>query len=143
MPIVFNITGSNVGSQQAPLDSSKTLDSISSDNSLMLSKNSGSTTSLIVTKMFVGSIVNQATSNVGKYMGDRHTQTQVSNFNSLVGIGFTALKNPYLAIAEVGINLTTTAIDNWYEQKWDRRASKQRMARLGYNSRGEVVGGKH
>ncbi len=82
-------------------------------------------------------------SNVGKWTGNSRHQTTVNNIQQIVGIGAMAVVSWPVALATVGINMATTAIDTGVEQKWDKRQSQQSLARAGYNSKGEMVGRRH
>ena len=82
-------------------------------------------------------------SNVGKWTGNSKNQTTANNIQQIVGIGAMAVVSWPVALATVGINMATTAIDTGIEQKWDKRQSQQNLARAGYNSKGELVGRRH
>jgi hypothetical protein len=86
---------------------------------------------LAVASMVASQTFNYMTSNVGKWTGSTQKQTQVNNAMQLVSIGAMAYVSPAIAIANVGMNLATTAIDTAYEQRWDSYSKEQARKRAG------------
>lgn len=82
------------------------------------------------------------TSNIGKWVGDSHVQNQINMIGEAIGIGALAYINPALAGVNVALNIATTAADYAWENKWDKRRSNQELTRLGYSSKGEMLGRK-
>lgn len=94
------------------------------------------------TKAIAMQAVSYATSNVGKWTGNSHTQQVVNNGMQAIDLGVMMYTNPGQAALTIVTSASTTLLNNAWEQKWDKRASNQNMARLGYSSTGEVVGRK-
>jgi hypothetical protein len=86
---------------------------------------------LAVASMIGSQAFNYMTSNVGKWTGSSAKQQQVNNAMQLVSIGAMAYVSPAIAIANVGINLATTAMDTAYEQRWDSYSKEQARKRAG------------
>lgn len=93
-------------------------------------------------KAVVMQAVNYSTSNIGKWTGNSHYQQVINNGMQAVDFGIMAITNPWQAAISIATGTSTTLLNNLWEQKWDKRASSQNMARLGYSSTGEVVGRK-
>ena len=74
---------------------------------------------------------NYMTSNVGKWTGSTQKQTAINNAMQLVSIGAMAYVSPIVAVANVGINLATTAMDTAYEQQWDSYSKEYARKRVG------------
>ena len=87
--------------------------------------------SLAVASMVASQTFNYMTSNVGKWTGSTAKQQQVNNAMQLISIGAMAYISPAIAIANVGINLATTAIDTAYEQRWDSYSKEYARKRAG------------
>jgi hypothetical protein len=100
-------------------------------NSKEVKQNQAFSKSLAVASMIGSQAFNYMTSNVGKWTGSTQKQNQVNNAMQLVSIGAMAYVSPALAIANVGINLATTAMDTAYEQRWDRYAKDNARKRAG------------
>lgn len=86
---------------------------------------------LAVATMIASQAFNYMTSNVGKWTGSTRQQTQINNAMQLVSIGAMAYVSPAIAIANVGINLATTAMDTSYEQRWDALSKDYARKRAG------------
>lgn len=140
--IVFNITASTQGmvTQQNVLDPKKTLDNVGQQAA---QPGRLSTTSILVGKMVAGNIANYCTSNVGKYTGNQHNQSQINNAQTAVGLAVTAYANPIIAGIQVATRIGTTMVDYSWEQKWNTRETRQKMYRMGFTNSGEMVGYKH
>lgn len=107
-------------------------------NSKEVKENQTSSKALAVASMIGSQAFNFMTSNVGKWTGSTQTQTNISNMMQLVSIGAMAYVSPAIAIANVGINLATTAMDTAYEQRWDAYQKEYNRLRVG-----EVKGRGH
>lgn len=94
-------------------------------------KNQDDSKALAVASMIGSQSFNYMTSNVGKWTGSSAKQQQVNNAMQLVSIGAIARVSPALAIANVGINLATTAMDTAYEQRWDSYSKEYARKRAG------------
>lgn len=94
-------------------------------------KNQDDSKTLAVASMIGSQSFNYMTSNVGKWTGSTQTQTNISNMMQLVSIGAMAYVSPAIAIANVGINLATTAMDTAYEQIWDAKQKNYNKLRVG------------
>ena len=92
------------------------------------------TKAIAIASMIGARSLQYISSNVGKWMGDSRYQTAVNNIQQIVGIGATAIISWPVALAKVGMDIGTTALDTYIEQKWDKRRSNQNLARAGYNS---------
>lgn len=100
-------------------------------NSKEVKQSQASSKGLAVASMIGSQALNYVTSNVGKWMGSDKLQRDVNKVNQAVSVGAMAFINPWLALAYVGINLATTAIDTTYEQKWDSREKEYLKKRAG------------
>ena len=100
-------------------------------NSKEVKQNQKSSKGLAVASMVASQTFSYMTSNVGKWTGSTAKQQQVNNAMQLVSIGAMAYVSPALAIANVGINLATTAIDTAYEQRLDSYSKEQARKRAG------------
>lgn len=89
---------------------------------------------LAIAGMMMSQSLNYATSNVEKWTGSTSAQMAVNNTKTAVGLGFAFAVNPYLAAAQVGLQLGTTAINNYVEDKRNSREVARSRARAGYNS---------
>lgn len=88
---------------------------------------------LVATQTF-----NYMTSNIGKWTGSQARQNDVNKLMTGIGLGVALYANPYLALATAAIKIGTTAFDNYYENKWDKRESNQARAKAG-----ELKGRRH
>ena len=94
-------------------------------------QNDDSSKALAVASMVASQSFNYMTSNVGKWTGSTQTQTNISNAMQLVSIGAMAYVSPAIAIANVGINLATTAMNTAYEERWDAYQKEYNRIRVG------------
>ena len=106
-------------------------------------RNKAASKGLAVAAMIGSQTFNYTTSNIGKWTGNSRHQTTVNNIKAGVSIGAMMYVSPLMAAAYVGVNMATTAIDTYQEQKWEKRQTSQSLARAGYNSKGELVGRRH
>lgn len=74
------------------------------------------------------------TSNVGKYTGSGFKQTAVNNAQTLFETGAMFVMNPLLAVANVGMQLGTTAIEENFRKKQESVSVAQARARAGYTT---------
>lgn len=109
-------------------------------NTAQAKANQSNVKNVAVAAMLAKQTLNYATSNVGKWTGDSHQQAVVNNITDLASLGALALVNPYVAIATTAFKIGTTAIDQAYEDKYNKIASQRVLARQGFNSVGEAVG---
>ena len=86
---------------------------------------------LAVATMIAQQTFNYMTSNIGKWTGSTRLQTGVNNAMQVFSIGAMAYVSPVIAVANVGINLATTAIDTAYEQRWDSYSKEYARKRAG------------
>ena len=86
---------------------------------------------LAVATMIAQQTFNYMTSNIGKWTGSTRLQTGVNNAMQVFSIGAMAYVSPVIAVANVGINLATTAIDTAYEQQWDSYSKEYARKRVG------------
>lgn len=86
---------------------------------------------LAVATMIAQQTFNYMTSNVGKWTGSTRLQTGVNNAMQVFSIGAMAYVSPVVAVANVGINLATTAMDTAYEQQWDSYSKEYARKRVG------------
>lgn len=95
---------------------------------------------LAIAVMLAKQSINYASSNVGKWTGNKHNQAVVNNITDIVAIGMLAKVNPAIAVAVTGFRIATTIIDEQFEQKQQRLASERSLARGGFNDLGEAIG---
>ena len=93
--------------------------------------------------MAIQQTMQYTTSNIGKWTGSSYRQNQVNNLIQGAGLAVLFKTNPVLAVTTTALQIGMTAIDYSIEQKWDKKRSKQDLARLGYSSSGELLGRKH
>jgi hypothetical protein len=124
--------GSSSVSSSSSIPSNTTINTKNgSINSKEVKQNQAFSKSLAVASMIGSQAFNYMTSNVGKWTGSSAKQQQVNNAMQLVSIGAMAYVSPALAIANVGINLATTAMDTAYEQRWDSYSKDYARKRAG------------
>jgi hypothetical protein len=98
------------------------------------------TKAIAIASMVGSRSLNYISSNVGKWTGNSQNQAKVNNVQQIIGIAAMAAVSWQMALFSTALTLGTTAIDNYYEQKWDGIRSKQNLAKAGYNSSGEMLG---
>ena len=115
--------------------SSKPVSSTVNANGKVKSKevkqNDDNSKSLAVATMIAQQTFNYMTSNIGKWTGSTRLQTGVNNAMQVFSIGAMAYVSPIVAVANVGINLATTAMDTAYEQQWDSYSKEYARKRVG------------
>lgn len=129
------ITDETGGSTSVSSSSAKPVSSTVNANGKVKSKevkqSDDNSKGLAVASMVASQTFNYMTSNVGKWTGSTAKQQQVNNAMQLISIGAMAYISPAIAIANVGINLATTAIDTAYEQRWDSYSKEYARKRAG------------
>ena len=95
---------------------------------------------MAIASMVASRSLGYISSNVGKWSGNSRRQTEVNNAQQIIGLGAMAVASWQIALISAAINIGTTAIDTYQEQKWDNKRSNQDLARAGYSSKGELVG---
>lgn len=126
--------GTDSVSSSSTKQTSTTISNNGSIKSKKVKESEKESKSLAVASMITNQTYNYMTSNVGKWTGSTQTQTQVNNINNvmqIVGISTMSYVSPVVAIANVGINLATTAISTSYEQKWDSYQKEYNRLRVG------------
>lgn len=129
------ITDETGGSTSVSSSSAKPVSSTVNANGKVKSKevkqSDDNSKDLAVATMIAQQTFNYMTSNVGKWTGSTQKQTAINNAMQLVSIGAMAYVSPIVAVANVGINLATTAMDTAYEQKWDAYSKEYARKRAG------------
>lgn len=129
------ITDETGGSSSVSSSSAKPVSSTINSNGKVKSKevkqSDDNSKSLAVATMIAQQTFNYMTSNIGKWTGSTRKQTAINNTMQLVSIGAMAYVSPVVAVANVGINLATTAMDTAYEQKWDAYSKEYARKRAG------------
>ena len=100
-------------------------------NSKEVKENQKSSKALAVASMVAQQSFNYMTSNIGKWTGSTEKQTRVNNAMQTVAITSMFYISPAVAVASVGINIATTAMDTAYEQRWDSYAKEYARKRAG------------
>ena len=85
----------------------------------------------VVSKMIAFRSVNYATSNVGKWTGNKNNQATVNAIKTGIGYATAFAINPLLGAVAVGLDAATYAIDYAYERKWENIRVQQAQARIG------------
>lgn len=96
------------------------------------SKNIMATKGMVVASVVASGTFNYITSNVGNYTGNSQTQQQINNMMELGQSGALFFLNPTMAIANVGLKLGTTAIDENIRKSKASVGLAQAQARAGY-----------
>ena len=129
------ITDETGGSSSVSSSSAKPVSSTINSNGKVKSKevkqSDDNSKGLAVATMIAQQTFNYMTSNVGKWTGSTRKQTGVNNAMQVFSIGAMAYVSPVIAVANVGINLATTAMDTAYEQKWDAYSKEYARKRAG------------
>lgn len=129
------ITDETGGSSSVSSSSAKPVSSTVNANGKVKSKevkqSDDNSKSLAVAIMIAQQTFNYMTSNIGKWTGSTQKQTAINNTMQLISIGAMAYASPVLAVANVGINLATTALDTAYEQQWDSYSKEYARKRAG------------
>ena len=129
------ITDETGGSSSVSSSSAKPVSSTINSNGKVKSKevkqSDDDSKGLAVATMIAQQTFNYMTSNIGKWTGSTRLQTGINNAMQVVSIGAMAYINPWLAVANVGVNIATTAMDTAYEQKWDSYSKEYARKRVG------------
>ena len=129
------ITDETGGSSSVSSSSAKPVSSTINSNGKVKSKevkqSDDNSKGLAVATMIAQQTFNYMTSNIGKWTGSTRLQTGVNNAMQVFSIGAMAYVSPVIAVANVGINLATTAMDTAYEQQWDSYSKEYARKRVG------------
>jgi hypothetical protein len=133
--IKVTITDETGGTSSVSSSSTKPVSSTVNANGKVKSKevkqSDDNSKSLAVATMIAQQTFNYMTSNIGKWTGSTRLQTGVNNAMQVFSIGAMAYVSPVIAVANVGINLATTAMDTAYEQQWDSYSKEYARKRVG------------
>jgi hypothetical protein len=133
--IKVTITDETGGSSSVSSSSTKPVSSTVNANGKVKSKevkqSDDNSKSLAVATMIAQQTFNYMTSNIGKWTGSTRLQTGVNNAMQVFSIGAMAYVSPVIAVANVGINIATTAMDTAYEQQWDSYSKEYARKRVG------------
>lgn len=133
--VKVTITDERSGSSSISSSSTKPVSSTVNANGKIKSKevkqSDDNSKDLAVATMIAQQTFNYMTSNVGKWTGSTRIQTGVNNALQLVSIGAMFKVSPAVAVANIGVNLATTAMNTAYEQKWDSYSKEYARKRAG------------
>ena len=129
------ITDETGGSSSVSSSSAKPVSSTVNANGKIKSKevkqSDDNSKDLAVATMIAQQTFNYMTSNVGKWTGSTRIQTGVNNALQLISIGAMFKISPAVAVANIGVNLATTAMNTTYEQRWDAYSKEYARKRAG------------
>ena len=129
-PIVVKITD-QTGTKTTQVGNS----SNSANSNLALNsqakENKSKSNAAVVSKMIALRSVNYATSNIGKWTGNKNNQAIVNTVKTGIGYATAFATNPILEAVAVGLDAATYAIDYTYERKWETIRVQQAQARIG------------
>ena len=129
-PIVVKITD-QTGTKTTQVGNS----SNSANSNLALNsqakENKSKSNAAVVSKMIALRSVNYATSNIGKWTGNKNNQAIVNTVKTGIGYATAFAINPILGAVAVGLDAATYAIDYAYERKWETIRVQQAQARIG------------
>ena len=133
--VKVTITDERSGSSSISSSSTKPVSSTVNANGKIKSKevkqSDDNSKDLAVATMIAQQTFNYMTSNVGKWTGSTRIQTGVNNALQLVSIGAMFKISPVVAVANIGVNLATTAMNTAYEQRWDAYSKEYARKRAG------------
>ena len=133
--VKVTITDERSGSSSISSSSTKPVSSTINANGKIKSKevkqSDDNSKDLAVATMIAQQTFNYMTSNVGKWTGSTRIQTSVNNALQLVSIGAMFRVSPAVAVANIGVNLATTAMNTTYEQRWDAYSKEYARKRAG------------
>ncbi len=133
--VKVTITDERSGSSSISSSSTKPVSSTVNANGKIKSKevkqSDDNSKDLAVATMIAQQTFNYMTSNVGKWTGSTRIQTGVNNALQLVSIGAMFKVSPAVAVANIGVNLATTAMNTTYEQRWDAYSKEYARKRAG------------
>lgn len=133
--VKVTITDERSGSSSISSSSTKPVSSTVNANGKIKSKevkqSDDNSKDLAVATMIAQQTFNYMTSNVGKWTGSTRIQTGVNNALQLVSIGAMFKISPVVAVANIGVNLATTAMNTTYEQRWDAYSKEYARKRAG------------
>ena len=129
------ITDETGGTSSVSSSSAKPVSSTINSNGKVKSKevkqSDDNSKGLAVATMIAQQTFNYMTSNIGKWTGSTRLQTGVNNAMQVFSIGAMAYVSPAIAIANIGLNIATTAMDTAYEQQWDSYSKEYARKRVG------------
>lgn len=133
--VKVTITDERSGSYSISSSSTKPVSSTVNANGKIKSKevkqSDDNSKDLAVATMIAQQTFNYMTSNVGKWTGSTRIQTGVNNALQIVSIGAMFKVSPAVAVANIGVNLATTAMNTAYEQRWDAYSKEYARKRAG------------
>lgn len=133
--VKVTITDERSGSSSISSSSTKPVSSTVNANGKIKSKevkqSDDNSKDLAVATMIAQQTFNYMTSNIGKWTGSTRIQTGVNNALQLVSIGAMFKVSPAVAVANIGVNLATTAMNTAYEQRWDAYSKEYARKRAG------------
>lgn len=133
--VKVTITDERSGSSSISSSSTKPVSSTVNANGKIKSKevkqSDDNSKDLAVASMIAQQTFNYMTSNIGKWTGSTRIQTGVNNALQLVSIGAMFKVSPAVAVANIGVNLATTAMNTAYEQRWDAYSKEYARKRAG------------
>ena len=128
---VHDTNGSSSGGIQ---ENNTTARAIQSNQNNVASKNNFATKGMAVATTIASGAFNYVTSNVGTITGNQQAQQQVNNAMTLIQTGSMFFINPTMAMANVGLQLATTAIDENIRKNKASVGLAQARARAGYTN---------
>ena len=133
--IKVTITDETGGTSSVSSSSAKPVSSTINSNGKVKSKevkqSDDNSKGLAIASMDAQQTFNYMTSNICKWTGSTRLQTGVNNAMQVFSIGAMAYVSPAIAIANIGLNIATTAMDTAYEQKWDSYSKEYDRKRVG------------
>lgn len=111
-------------------------------NNNVAKKSGQKSQSMALLTMLGKSTINYAVQNVGRFTGDTTLQTNINNIKTASAFGIAAIKHPMLSIGLAGVQLGTTALNNYIEDKDNRQAAARAQARAGYTNN-KVLGRRY
>lgn len=129
--ININLNGSTSDSEEKTSDLNQATKPAST-NPKAKDKSAKKSQSMALVTLLAKSTVNYATQNVGKWTGNTTLQNNISNIKTAAAFGLAAIKHPVLSIGIAGVQLGTTALNNWLEDKENAVTARRQQARAGY-----------
>lgn len=134
-------TSSSLQLNSEPITAQQVSDKIEVQTDIS-SQNKQDAQGVAIASMMATKTLSYATSNVGKWTGNSKNQDRVNMLQQGVGLGITALYNPFLAVASAGIQLGTTAFEGYTTNRLEEQRSAARKLRAGYYTDDKVLGGR-
>lgn len=85
----------------------------------------------VISKMIALRSINYATSNVGKWTGNKQNQAGVNALRTGISYATAMAINPIIGAVAVGLDAATYAIDYWFEEKTQRVQTLELQNRIG------------